>query len=404
MARQRKNQSEKLKSLKSVINQINKKEGENIIGFSSDPEIEELLKIEFLPVKSLALRNAIKGLPRGKMSLIVGNPDSGKTSFLLETIAYNQQLDPELIAGWLETEGSMNDEMLDMFGIDRKRFIYYEIDPDNGAAEKALDYARALCEAGVDMLCINSLKSLTPQKEMSDTFEDQNVAISARLNARAMRVLIPIIANSGTALAIVQHKSTDIGSYGGGTTITGGRAIVYNSVLTLDFNKVSIKSGDPYYDRKDDFARIRVRCTKNHVTTKQPYTVTDYTVKYGMGTDLEGEYIQAAFDFGIIHKEGGGYIREYPIGVEPGDKKNVRVLEDGTKCEWRGMNNFSIYLQENPDYYNYLKQKIEQLDLSSSVQSMSEEEIAILEQANKANMSEEEYMAQLDEIIDNPEE
>lgn len=191
--------------------------------------------------------------------------------------------------------------------------------------------------------------------------------------------------------------------YGGGTVITGGRAIVYNSVLTLDFNKVSIKSGDPYYDRKDDFARIRVRCTKNHVTTKQPYTVTDYTVKYGVGTDLEGEYLQAAFDFGIIHKEGGGYIREYPFGIEPGDKKNVRVLDDGTKCEWRGMNNFSNYLQENPEYFNYLKSRIEEMDLSSTVQSMSEEEIAILEKANAQNLTEEEILEQLDDIVDKPE-
>lgn len=289
--------------------------------------------------------------------------------------------------------------MLDMFNIDRSRFIYYEIDPNNGGAETALDYARSLCEANIDMLCINSLKSLTPKKELSDTFEDQNVAISARLNSRAMRVLIPIIANSGTALAIVQHKTTDIGSYGGGTTITGGRSIVYNSVLTLDFNKVSIKSGDPYYDRKDDFARIRVRCTKNHVTTGQPYTVTDYTVKYGVGTDLEGEYLQAAFDFGIIHKEGGGYIREYPIGVEPGDKKNVRILEDGTKAEWRGMNNFSAYLQDNPEYFEYLKGKIEQMDMSDSVQSLSEEEIELLEKANAAGLSEEEMIEQLDEVL-----
>lgn len=101
MARPKKNKAEKLKSLKTVINQINKKEGANIIGFSNDPEINELLKIDFLPVKSLALRNAVRGLPRGKMSLIVGNPDSGKTSFLLETIAYNQQLDSEFIGGWL---------------------------------------------------------------------------------------------------------------------------------------------------------------------------------------------------------------------------------------------------------------------------------------------------------------
>ena len=389
--------AERLKNLKSLITQINKKEGSNVINFASNEEMAERLRFDFYPVKSLALRAAIQGLPKGKMSLIVGNPDSGKTSFLLETMAYNQSIDPECICGWIESESSISEEMLDMFGIDKDRFIYYEIDPNNGAGEKALDYAKAMCEAGVSILAINSLKCIVPKKETTDSFEDQNVAISARLNAKFTRVIAPVISKSGTALAITQHKSTDIGSYMGGLSITGGRAIQYASVLTLDFNKVTIKAGDPYYDRKDDYMRIRVKCLKNHTTVKQPYTVTDYTIKYGHGTDLEGEYLQAIFDYGILHKEGGGYIREYPIGVEPGDKKNVRVLPSGEKCEWRGMNNFNAYLAENPKYFEYLKSRIEDVDMSDSVQSLPEEEIALLEEEN--NKSEDELIEEVDDVL-----
>ena len=398
MAIKPKSKAERMKSLKTLITNINKKEGYNAVNFASDPEILERMKIEFYPVKSLALRNAIQGLPIGKMSLIVGNPDSGKTSFLLETIAYNQEIDPDFIGGWLESEGSISDELLDMFGIDKSRFVYYEIDPDNGAAEKALDYAKALCQAGVSMLVINSLKCLVPKKETTDSMEDANVALSARLNAKFMRVIIPTIAKSGTALAIVQHKSTDIGSYGGGTTITGGRAIVYNSVLTLDFNKITIKSGDPYFDRKDDFMRIRVRCLKNHVTTKQPYTVTDYTIEYGKGTDVSGEIINAAYDFGVLSKEPGGYTRIYPDGVEH-DKKNVMLLADGTKAEWRGAANFHAYLNDHPELFEFIRERVLNIDTSSMVESMSEEEIAILEEANAEELSEQELIDSLDDVL-----
>ena len=399
MAIKPKSKAERMKSLKNLITNINKKEGYNAVNFASDPEMIERMKVEFYPVKSLALRAAIQGLPIGKMSLIVGNPDSGKTSFLLETIAYNQEIDPDFIGGWLESEGSISDELLDMFNIDKSRFIYYEIDPDNGAAEKALDYAKALCQAGVSMLVINSLKCLVPKKETTDSMEDANVALSARLNAKFMRVIIPTIAKSGTALAIVQHKSTDIGSYGGGTTITGGRAIVYNSVLTLDFNKITIKSGDPYYDKKDDFMRIRVRCLKNHVTTKQPYTVTDYTIEYGKGTDVSGEILNAAYDFGILSKEPGGYTRMYPEGVEH-DKKNVMILADGTKAEWRGAANFQAYVDAHPDFFEFIKEKVLNMDASGMVESMSEEEIAILEQANEEEALEgQELIDSLDDVL-----
>ena len=381
MAVKQKPKAERMKALKNLITNINKKEGYNAVNFASDPEIKERITIDFYPVKSLALRNAIQGVPKGKMTLAVGNPDSGKTSWCLETIAYNQEIDPDFIAGWIESEGSLSDEMLDMFGIDKTRFIYYEVDPDNGAAEKALDYTIALAKAGCSMIVINSLKCLVPKKETTDSMEDANVALSARLNAKFMRVIIPTISKSGTSLVVVQHKSTDIGSYGGGTTITGGRAIVYNSVLTLDFNKITIKSGDPYYDKKDDFMRIRVRCLKNHVTVKQPYTVTDYTVQFGVGTDVSGEIIQAAYDFGIIHKEPGGYTRMYPEGVEH-DKKNVMMLPDGTKAEWRGAANFQAYVDSHPEFFEFIKERVLGLDTSSMVESLSEEEIAEIEAAN----------------------
>ena len=81
MAIKPKSKAERMKSLKNLITNINKKEGYNAVNFASDPEMLERMKVEFYPVKSLALRAAIQGLPIGKMSLIVGNPDSGKTSF-----------------------------------------------------------------------------------------------------------------------------------------------------------------------------------------------------------------------------------------------------------------------------------------------------------------------------------
>ena len=124
MAVSQKPKAERMKALKNLITNINKKEGYNAVNFASDPEIKERITVDFYPVKSLALRNAIQGVPKGKMTLAVGNPDSGKTSWCLETISYNQEIDPDFIAGWVESEGSLSDEMLDMFGIDKTRFIY----------------------------------------------------------------------------------------------------------------------------------------------------------------------------------------------------------------------------------------------------------------------------------------
>ena len=93
MAVKRKSYAERTKTLKGLIANINKNAGKNVINFASDEEMAERLRIEFIPTPSLALNSAFGGFPRGNMALVAGNPDSGKTSLLLETIAFNQKND-----------------------------------------------------------------------------------------------------------------------------------------------------------------------------------------------------------------------------------------------------------------------------------------------------------------------
>ena len=107
MAVQRKSKAERMKLVKNVISNINKKEKENVINFASEKEMAERLRIEFIPTVSFALNNAFGGLPRGKMTLVAGGSDCGKTSFLLETIGHNMQMDNDFLCLWIESEDSL---------------------------------------------------------------------------------------------------------------------------------------------------------------------------------------------------------------------------------------------------------------------------------------------------------
>ena len=211
--------------------------------------------------------------------------------------------------------------------------------------------------------------------------------------------ILSIISKSGTALCLVQQKSIDINSYGAPAQITGGRAILYSAVLTLDFNRVSIKAGDPYYDVREDYRRIRCRVLKNHIcgASKNPYTVTDYTVRLGYGTDTMGEIMDEAYNRDIITKCPGGYFREY-TDCEPHDKKNIRIMEDGTKCEWRGAANFQAYLDANPDYFEYIKQRVQNGGPSTLVESIDQATIDILEETN-SEFNEDEFLEEIEDVL-----
>ena len=389
--------AEKLKSLKTLINGINKKAGENIVNFASEEEMAEQLKIELIPTVSHALNSAFGGIPKGKITLVTGDPDTGKTSFLLETIGKAMKDDEAFTCFWCESENSLSQELLDMFGIDPNRFIVHEVDPEHGSAEASMDIVIAMAQAGTDMVVVNSLKAMVPKKEIEDSMEQQNIALSARLNSKLMRKILSIISKSGTALCLVQQKSIDINSYGAPAQITGGRAILYSAVLTLDFNRVSIKSGEPFYEQREDYRKIRCRVLKNHIcgASKNPYTVTDYYVRLGYGTDTMSEILEEAYRRDIITKGSGGYYREF-TDFEPHDKKNIRVLEDGTKCEWRGSANWQAYLDAHPEYFAYIKMRVEEY-ASSAVQSLSKEERVLLEEEN--NKSEDEFIEELDDIL-----
>lgn len=379
-------QAEKLKNLNAIADAINKKAGKVVIGKASDKEMINKLTVEVIPTASMRVNKAIGGgWPKGHFSILTGGPDSGKTFLLLETIAKNMEEDPNFTACWIESEGSLNNEPLDMFGIDRDRFYFYPVGSEGG--ETAMDYAITFAKQGVDMIVINSLKCLTPSKEFKDKMEDQNVALQARLNAKFMRIVIPTIYESNTALVVVQHKSTDIGSYMNGKTITGGEQIKYNSYLTVDNTRVNINSSNPLYSMKDRYMQFRSKVLKNHMrTTINPFVQCEYTVKIGKGTDIIGEIVDAAIEQDILSKKGA-WIREYE---ESGEE---RILPDETKCAWNGMAKLLDFLNNNPDYVSYLKDRVEG---NIETESLSVEEIDILQQQDNA---EEQLVEQLNETL-----
>ena len=401
MARQRKTKAEAIKNLKSLMNGINKKANETIIGFANDEEIAESIKIEFLPTKSHALNEAFGGYPLGKLTIITGMADCGKTSRILEDIGHNMKLDPEAVFAWVESEGSLSEEMIDLFQIDRERFIVYQVDPNTGA-EEAMDICISLAEAGVRMIAINSLRCLTPSKEFKDSVGDANIGLQARINAKFMRKVIPVLDKYGTALVCTQHKSTNIGKmFGDPMELAGGHALRYNSMLILDLTKLSIQKGDMYYDMKNDVIRVKCKVQKNHCcATKNPYVSAEYTVIIGKGTDERGEIIQAAFDMGFVEKQGA-WIRIYPDGVEH-TKGNEMMLSNGDQCKFNGMSAYMEYLNDSDELYEYIRDKV-QGNVVSNVKSLSDAEIELLEKNNNGEISEEELMEQLDNIIEEEE-
>lgn len=358
--------AERLKALDKLSDNFNKAHGEVVCGrVGKNEELQNKITVEFVETPSLNLNYAMGGgFAKGRITIVAGQPDSGKTFLLLETIAKKQKEDPEFIAGWLESEGSLSAKDLVQMGIDTERFFYDTVSRSEGA-EVALDKVESVLIGGlVDMFVINSLKCLTPSEELEKGMGQMQVGLQARMNAKMMRKLTSAVTDNRVAFVMVQHLTTQIGSMSRDPLIvSGGQAIQYGASVILDLRKKSMSDADPF--KKEEATKIGVTIKKNHVITDRfPYCKLDYYAVFGKGIDCYLEIAQLAIDAGLLVKSGA-FIKV------PDADGNPKVLPDGTKLQWQGNAKFKDYLIENPEFFEDLKSK-----LTGKAEFLTEEEAA----------------------------
>jgi recombination protein RecA len=355
--------AEKLKILNKVIDGVNKEAGKKVIGFLSDKEILEKLTFKFIPTPCQELDEAIGGgFPRGHLTIIAGLPDSGKTTYVLETIAMNMKMDPSFIACWVESENSLNKDFIcDTFGIDPARFIFIEHE-STGAGEKAIDELQVVIASGaVDLVCINSLKALVPSEEFEKTMKEASMAVQARMNSRMVRKFTSIVAENEVAFIVITHLSSAIGQmWGDSLVISGGHAIIHHSHIILDFRKKSIGDNDPI--TREEGVKIGVTVKRNHcVPDRNPYVKLEYYAIFGYGVEKYLQVLDNALKQGVLI-QSGAWIRDLD------GEGNVRT-------QWQGKKKFREYCMENPEYFEELRKRIR-----NNIVAISDEEIEEIEQ------------------------
>jgi recombination protein RecA len=356
--------AERLKILDKVAENYNKKAGKKVAGrIGKDAELLERLSIRFIETPSQNVNDALGGgFPRRRMTIIAGLPDSGKTSLALETIAINQKRDPNFVAGWLESEESLEkDYICDTFGIDPNRFFYIEHERE-GAGERAIDEVEgAIATGALDMMCINSLKALVPSEEFKKDMGSVQVGAQARMNAKMTRKFTSLIAESNCAFIIITHLTTQIGSMSRDPLIvSGGNAILYAAGITMDLRRRAILDTDPI--GREQGVKIAVKILKNHCAPdRNPYVRTEYFAIFGQGIEQYLEVLENAIAQDIL-KRAGSWIRD----VDPATNEPLEV--NGVKLNWQGKEQFRNYCIDNEDYFTELKSRVkgvsQQMDVS----------------------------------------
>lgn len=323
---------EKLKSLRTTVDKLEKQYGKGIIMKLGDKQV---IATEAISTGSLSLDIAtgIGGFPKGRVVEIYGPESSGKTTLTIHAIAECQKAGG--IAAFIDAEHAFDRTYAESLGVDTENLFISQ--PDNG--EQALEIAENLIRSGaIDLLVIDSVAALVPRSEIEGEMGDSKMGLQARLMSQALRKLTATIGRTGCCCIFINQLREKIGvMFGNPETTTGGNALKFYASLRLDIRK----SGTAIKDKDGNVigSPTKVKVVKNKLAP--PFRVATFDIVFGEGISKTGEIVDLGVECDVIQKSGSWFSYE------------------GTKIA-QGREQAKQFLHDNPEVAAQIEQKIKE--------------------------------------------
>lgn len=314
--------------LKNAVAQIEKQFGQGAImplGMDASPSLSGI------PTGSLSLDIALggHGIPKGRIIEIFGPESSGKTTLTLHIIAQAQMGGG--VAAFIDAEHAFDPSWAKRIGVDLESLLVSQ--PSSG--EEAMRIAETLVKTNsIDVLVIDSVAALVPEKELQGEIGDSHVGLQARLMSQSMRKLTGAIAKSKTAVIFINQIREKVGvMFGSPETTPGGRALKFYSSCRIDVRRIGqLKEGENVVGQ-----RVRAKVVKNKVAP--PFRFAEFDMMHKNGISYEGDVLDLAIAKKMVIKSGA-WFRYGEIQLGQGREKTRQ------------------YMLDNPEFVAELREKI----------------------------------------------
>lgn len=315
-------------NLKNTVAQIEKQFGEGAIMALGS---EHFVRIEGIPTGSLSLDIALggQGIPRGRIVEIFGPESSGKSTLALHAVAQAQRAGG--IAAYIDAEHALDPTWAKKLGVELETLLVSQ--PSSG--EEAMNITEMLIKSNaVDVIVVDSVAALVPQKELEGEIGDTHVGLQARLMSQSLRKLTGAIAKSKTSVIFINQIREKIGvMFGSPETTPGGRALKFYSSCRIDMRRIGqIKEGEEVVGQ-----RVKCKVVKNKVAP--PFRSAEFDMMAASGISYEADVLDLAVARKLVSKVGAW-------------------LKYGDMQLGQGREKVRQYLKENPQLVAELRSKV----------------------------------------------
>lgn len=282
------------KAAQKAMAELNKKYGKNTISEYSNWESEA---ISCIPSGSIALDKALGGgYPRGRIVEIYAENSVGKTSAALHAAAEVQKLGG--VVAFLDLENALDMSYAKKLGVNVDTVLLSQ--PDYG--EQAFEIVETLLRANaVDLIIIDSVSALIPQKELEGEMGASQMGSQARLMSQGLRKITGLANKSKCVVFFINQTRKSFVMYGDNTVTSGGQALKFYASQRLHMTKGKpILNGDVIIGNKS-----KIKIVKNKIAP--PFRLAEFDMIHGIGIDRVGEVLDFAVSCNIVEKSGGSH-------------------------------------------------------------------------------------------------
>lgn len=368
---------DKKKLLDDVMGQINKSYGKEVVMTGKKAMEQGKFNKRVIPTPSIELNDSLWCGGFCGIVELFGPQSSGKTSLCLDTIALNQKNDPDFVAAWFETEGSVTEQILKDHGIILERLVFVRQE-DIGNAESSMDVLRGLInrENLIDFIVVNSVAGLSPKKEVEDDMDKQNIALTARLMSKFLRIANGDISKNNIVTVFINQLRNNVGQmFGDPSVTTGGTALSYYASQRVRLNQIKVEASDPI--TKEEGVKLSFMNKKNRFAGRHnPLTKGVYYATYANGIDCVVCLPPKLLEAGVLENKGAWWYYK--------DSNGDIVTIDGIEGKFGSKNKLIDTLRSSQKWYDEM---ISQIELH---QNQSAEEVAEAEAEEAAIKSKQE--------------